>query len=524
MKPLWPHQKRGVGGALAAIRQGHRRVLLTSPTGGGKTRMMAELIRHYLDHDRRVVLYTNRRLLLEQTSGVLEGQGFTHGLRAAGCPDDRHRDLQVSSVQTEYSRSVKGKEWLLHDADLVLVDEAHLQKGEMARAILAAHLEAGAAVVGLTATPLGLGEHYDVLVQAGTVSELRACGALVRCDHYGPDEPDLRHVRKVPLGEDLSESECRKAVMVPGVFGRVWEHWRRLNPDGRPTILFAPGVQESVWFAQQFEARGVRAASIDGKEVYVDGKFIPTSKDAREAALRQSREGRLPVLCNRFVLREGVDAPWLAHGIVATVFGSLGSYLQAGGRLLRAHPGLSSVTLQDHGGCWWRHGSLNADREWRLDLTERLAAARREDAWRNPPRAGERAPEPQPLRCPRCARVLAVPRCPCGWALLAGRKARPVVQADGSLLMLEGDVFRPRRIAKPPRAEELWERMYHRAKSPKYDATFRAAYSLFARENDWTWLPQDLPLMPKDPEDWYRKVADVPLERLHQKAPQEAAR
>src|SRR5688572_31989517 len=31
--------------------------------------------------------------------------------------------------------------------------------------------------------------------------------------------------------------------------------------------------------------------------------------------------------------------------------------------------GKTHATLQDHGGNWWRHGSLNADRDWRPDET-----------------------------------------------------------------------------------------------------------------------------------------------------------
>ena len=58
------------------------------------------------------------------------------------------------------------------------------------------------------------------------------------------------------------------------------------------------------------------------------------------------------VLCNRFVCA-GIDAPWLAHGIFATIFTSLQSYLQSGGRLLRSFPGIDAVTIR-HGGNWWR--------------------------------------------------------------------------------------------------------------------------------------------------------------------------
>lgn len=372
----WSHQTFAVEETLAAIARGERRICLTSPTGGGKTWVACELIRRWLDDGLKVALYTNRKLLVEQTSRVLTAEGVRHGVRANGYDDYRHRAVQVSSIQTEHARVLKGRQWELHEADRVLIDEAHLQKGNVAKTILDAHLAAGAAYVGLTATPLGIGDVYDHLIVAGTTSELRACGALVLCHHYGPDEPDLRHIGKVALGEDLTEKQNRKAIMTQGVFGRVITNLLRLNPELKPSILFAPGVPESLWFAERLHNPALRdteeeralpaitAAHIDGETVWVNGKLYRSSKDARAEVMEMSKDGRVAVLCNRYVLREGIDAPWLAHGIFATVFGSLQSYLQSGGRLLRAHHSLSSVTLQDHGGCLDTETEILTARGW----------------------------------------------------------------------------------------------------------------------------------------------------------------
>jgi hypothetical protein len=189
------------------------------------------------------------------------------------------------------------------------------------------------------------------------------------------------------------------------------------------------------------------------------------------------------------------------------VFGSLQSYLQSGGRLLRAYPGKHHVTLQDHGGAWWRHGSLNADRQWELDLTPGIAAGLRERAMRE-----KRLTEP--LLCPQCARILNGPKCPCGYTIDLRRKSRPVVQTDGTLKQMAGDIFKPRRLTQRKDAAQIWERMYYRARSEKWNATFAQAEAMFAAENNWGWPPKDLPLMPIDPKDFHRKVREVPRERL----------
>jgi superfamily II DNA or RNA helicase len=501
----WPHQVRCVEETLEAIAGGERRICVTSPTGGGKTRMMLDLAQHYLDDGKKVVLYSNRKMLVDQTSGVLLGAGMYHGVRAAGYEDERDHPFQVSSIQTENSRVLKRQHWQLHAADLVLVDEAHQQTATVARKLLDAHIKNGAAIVGFTATPLDLGGLYDCLVVAGTTTELRNCGALVLCHHFGPDEPDLRKFKKLQGGKDLSERDNRAAMMRPDIFGRVWTWFEKLNPEHKPTILFGPDVEGSIWFAQQFFAKGVSAAHIDGESVWVNGNWYRSSREAREDVLAGSKEGRIVVVCNRFVLREGIDAPWIAHGIFATVFGSLQSVLQAGGRLLRAYPGIEFVTLQDHGGNWWRHGSLNTDREWHLDDTSTGVAHLREDRLRH-------KKEREPIRCPQCARILNSIRCECGWEAKVGRKSRPVISTDGKLIEMYGDIYQPRRVDQRPEAVRDWERTYYRSRNA--GLTFGQAEALYAKEHDWRWPSRTLPLMPIADRDWHRKVRDVPRERL----------
>lgn len=505
---LWPHQQRAIDDTLQAVAVGDRRVLLTSPTGGGKTRIMCELIERWTDAGLKTVLYTNRKLLVEQLSADLGAHGIGHGVRASGHEDEREFPVQVSSIQTEHARVHKKQTWHLHGADRVIVDEAHIQKGDVAKKILDAHYTDGAAIVGFTATPLDLGGLYQTLLVAGCTSELRACGALVPAHHYGPDEPDLKHIGKVALGDDLTEKQNRKAIMTASIFARVLEWWGKLNPDARPAIGFAPGVAEAVWFCEQFAAAGVRCAAIDGASCWIDGQSYATGWKLRQDILEGSRDGTIKIVWNRFVLREGINMPWLYHGIFATVFGALQSYLQSGGRLLRAHESLDHVIVQDHGGNWHRHGSLNADREWELGQTAAMTAGVREDMFRAKKLA-------EPARCPQCVAILNGTRCRCGFELAAGKKSRPVIQADGTLKEHRGDIYKQRRLSNAPDADKIWEKVYYRAK--KAGMTFRQAEALFAMENKWGYPPRTMPLMPTSERDWFLRVCDVPVERLTQR-------
>lgn len=513
-------QDRAVLRLVDAIDAGHKRIVFVGPTGFGKTRCIEKLIRRLYEVGLGSSIYTNRRALVSQLTAALSEARIPHGVRAAGYESDLNALVQISSMPTEASRVLKSKKWELHNAAVALIDEAHLQTGDQALEIIKRHTERGCAVIGVTATPLDLGGIYTHLIEAASVSECMKVGALVPALHYAPDEPDMKawkklnkDVRGITDGADLTENQVR-AIMGPRhlIFGRVWTHFEKLNPDRRPTILFAPGVDESIWFAEEFTKRGVPAAHIDGENVWVDGELRPTTDERRQEILDDSRNGRLVVLCNRFVLREGIDAPWLGHGILATIFGSLQSYLQSVGRLLRTFPGMASVSLQDHGGNWWRHGSANSDREWKLGLTAEQAYDLRANRIRT-------EVEQAPFLCPSCGRVwiagivCSPARGGCGFQLPVGKKSRPVVSTDGELKVIEDDVFPARRISKRHDGESLWERTFYRAKSKKWDATFREAEAFFFREYH-AWPDPSWPFMPKNPDDRQAKVRLLTNERL----------
>jgi superfamily II DNA or RNA helicase len=507
---------------LALIGAGKRRIVVQSPTGMGKTVMMQDLALDYLNRKLTAILYTNRRLLIDQTSRVMDAAGIPHGVISPEHDDQANRPFQIAMAQTVFSRVFKLKRQKMHDADLVLVDEAHLQTGDTTKEILDAHANAGAAIVGFTATPIDLEDTYDHLLVEGTPSEGRACGALLLARHYAPDEPDWaefnRKKKGKKIGEEcqaISEREAKSAIMRPEVFGRVLAAYKELNPEQKPTILFGPDLAGSMYFAEQFTLAGIPAAHIDGENVWAAGKLYSSGRTQRESVIGAVRDGRCKVVCNRFVLREGLDIPEIGHCILATLFGSLSSYLQSVGRALRFCRGYDSVTIQDHGGHWWRFGSPNIDRRWVLGATNTMMLGLHADRLRATRSEGK------PRPCPQCkgVQVWKGPVCQfCGWTAKAGQKwSRPVVQMDGTLREMVGDVFRPHRTYAQANGPALWKRMYFRSLQPKAKGrTFRAAAALFAQENHWSWPDRRWPLMPRTELDFYRSVRDVPQDELIQ--------
>ncbi len=472
--------------------------------------MICELVTKMVDRGWFAAVYTNRKLLIDQLSGVLEANHIAHGVRAAGYDSDRDCVVQISSLPTERSRTLKKGIWKPHGGEhgkvLAVVDEAHLNATPTAKELLDYHVSHGGVALGVTATPVDLGWLYTLLIEAAKVSDCLSCGALLPAIHYGPDEPDMKSLKWIE-GKDFSENQIRKAMPKNHLWGRVWPWFEKLNPDRRPTILFAPGVAESVWFAEQFRAKGVKAAHIDGQEVWIDGQVYRSDREIRRGVLEASKAGEIIVLCNRFVLREGIDAPWLSHCIFATVFGSLQSYLQSGGRLLRAYPGMEHITIQDHGGNWWRHGDLSADRDWNLSYTAgQMYGMRAQDL--------REKPEKQPFLCPQCSMVLTGPICRkssggCGYEVKTRQRSRPVYTQDGVLRQMHGDVFRQRRIG-PAHLAAGWVRMVKAMRNKKSNRNYNQAAAFWAGEHGWEWPDPKWPMTPKETADWY-----TPLSELH---------
>lgn len=505
----WPHQSFGVAEAIKAI-EAREHSCVTSPTGGGKTDMMIALIRWCASTHRKVLLYANRKMLIDQTIKVLDDSGINYGVIAAGHKDKRAtlRDVQIASIQTVHSRVKRLKKQEHWHADVTIVDEAHLLGNGVNLQILTDHSDAGSTLIGFTATPLGISHIYPHLIIAGRNSTCRQCGALVPATVYAPSEMDTSKLKLQDSG-DFNYEEIKQiyAGARHAIFGHVFDHWKQINPDALPAIGFAPGVAESKWLVDQFAERGVRCAHIDGEDCYIDGEEVASSKEVRDEILAESKAGRVAVLWNRFICREGINAPWLYHAILATPFGSLMSYIQSVGRILRRSDATPDrVIISDHGGNHWRHVSPNADFDWDQWYFEQpsLFTRVRMDAIR------ERR-EPTPIACEFCGVVrnggILCPNC----HRQMNKKRRMIIQKDGKLKPVFGEPLPKKYVREKNDTYMKWKSMYHRGVNA--DMSFAQAVGLFVHENGY-WPPTDLPMMPKHPIRMFSKIRAVPHDQL----------
>jgi DNA repair protein RadD len=427
---LRPYQGEGLDQARALIRKGFKRILLVLPTGGGKTVCAASVMAGTVAKGKRALFVGPRREIIAQSfwklidagvpehdTGVIMGNGWI--VDRAHAPYSAHRPharAQVASVQTLQNRK-------LPPADVVFWDEAHHAVSDTHERVIQHYVDAGAVVIGLTATPeradrKGLGRVFEVLHQIATPKRLISEGFLAEPRVLGPDV-SFADVKR-GCGGDFDAESLEHAVDERILVGDVVKHWHEEAGD-RTTVAFCTSLPKSQALAETFRAMGVRAEHIDGK--------MPNEQ--RDDILARLARGQLQVVCNFGLLTEGWDLPRAKCGIINRPTDSVSLWLQMCGRFLRPWQGITPVIL-DHGGNQWVHGRPQDDRDWSLDGPSKRCKGLVETV----------------RLCPQCKAPLdgGVAVCPACFYVFPVRQGSAPIEVDGRLVeMSEADSLAFRR-------------------------------------------------------------------------------
>lgn len=510
---LWNPQACGVAGVIDSWNRG-RTPILYGPTGCGKTRMAQELFQWAEYNGLKGVFYVNRNLLVGQTLKRFQSAGLHCGARSAIFEDeiDYQAPFQVASVDTERAR-VWGENafWSPHDAQVVIVDEAHLQKSGTMGKTIELYRNRGAKIVLMTASPVGMAGWANDFVRSGTMQEYRDCGALVMARLHTVTFPDLKKIKRAESGEYVMDGKTRK-IFTQHIVGDVIEGTELHNPDLRPFLVYAPGKPDSVFLAGEYCDRGIRVVHVDATEAVIDRKRYKLNRAIWDDIVAGLKDGSVKGVSSRFKLREGVDLPFVYHECLATPIGSLQSYVQTVGRVLRRSAETpDEVVITDHGGNYLEHGSPNAERPW-----DELAWMSSGAASRLRKKQIELGVVKEPFCCPKCG--LERPggtgfTCPnCGSA--AERSARRVMMEDGTLELRDGLFVPPLRTKLKDDTQKQWDRMYYGYLKRKHKKSFEQMYAYFRHVNKYA-PPRNLKRMPKKASNWLSHVHTVEPRHLY---------
>jgi superfamily II DNA or RNA helicase len=430
---LRPHQAALIEQTRAAW-EAAQSVLLQLPTGGGKTVILARIIRETAG---AVCAIAHRRELVSQISLALAREGVRH--RVIGPREvvqfcaryhveetgrsyyDASSAVAVASVDTLVAREADLRAWA-SSVRLWVQDEAHhvLTGNKWG---LAAAMFPQARGLGVTATPgradgRGLGRHadgvFDALVSGPGMRELIGQGYLTDYRVFcPPSDLDMTGVPVSKTTGDFSLPQMRKRAHESHIVGDVVEQYRRIAP-GKLGVTFAPDVELAEQIAAQYCAAGVPAEAVSAN----------TDDATRTGAIRRFRRRQILQLVNVDLFGEGFDLPAIEVVSFARPTQSYNVYAQQFGRALRPMDGKAHAIVIDHVGNVLRHGLPDAPRVWTLDARKRR---QRENPGAIPVRT-----------CPACYLAYEAHRteCPyCGVSPQRVPRSRPS-EVDGDLYEL----------------------------------------------------------------------------------------
>ena len=387
MFELRPYQKKFIDDIRQSFARGNRRVCGVMPCGAGKTLATADMTKKSAAKGKRVVFMVHRKELIEQTSKTFSAMGIKHGIVSSQVEPAYELPVQIASVQTLKNRLDK-----IAAPDFLIVDECHHIEAETYKTIVKqwdCHL------LGLTATPIRMGgktlhDSFDALVIGPSINELIAHSYLADYEYFASTDANLDGLQ-IRAGEYTNESMSRTLDRME-VIGDVVQSYIT-HALGRKAICYCINVEHSGHIADTFNARGVRAAHLDGNFYSVE----------RADIIDRFRRGEIDVLCNVELFGEGFDVPDMDCVILARPTKSLTLFIQQAMRPLRVdplNPDKKAIIL-DHVKNFERFGALMKNRQWSLD--------------ENPIEEPEEAPT---KLCPNCFEEIALGArvCPeCGY-------------------------------------------------------------------------------------------------------------
>lgn len=332
---LRPYQQAAKAAVLDEWDRGVDKTLLVLPTGTGKTIVFSAVTEEAVRRGGRVLILAHRGELLEQAADKLEkSTGLRSSLEKAesSCLGSWYR-VAVGSVQS-LQRPSRLDRFAPDYFTNIIIDEAHHCLSDGYQRVLE-HFSA-AKVLGVTATPdrgdmRSLGQYFETLAYEYTLVQ------AIRDGYLSPIK-----ALTVPLRLDLSSVGVQNGDFKVGDLGTALDPYLDAIADemlkncaDRKTVVFLPLVKTSQKFRDIINAKGFRAAEVNGES------------DDRAEVLRDFEAGKYNVLCNSMLLTEGWDCPSVDCVIVLRPTKIRSLYSQMVGRGTRLYPGKDHLLLLD---------------------------------------------------------------------------------------------------------------------------------------------------------------------------------
>jgi superfamily II DNA or RNA helicase len=332
---LRDYQKECVDTILAQFKTLNSQIVQL-PTGAGKTVILWHVIKAM--QKKALIVAPTRELTeqLEETGRSVVKSCDIYLKKKSYWPHDK-KNLIMTVQSATFAQ--KGERISNFNAELLIIDEAHRSRSKGLENLIQYHLDKGAKVLGLTATPERLDgksllDIYEELTFQVNLMELIHKGHLVDLECY-----------KVKTRQKIDEIKYSMGDIAPNILRKLDVDARNeiildiyLNRcPGKKTLVFCLNVEHAEKMADQFLNHGIKAAAIHGG----------MGKTWRKTILKLYRQGEIQVLCNCQLLTEGFDEPSIESLILSRPTKSKTLYCQMVGRGVRPYAQKEKCLLFD---------------------------------------------------------------------------------------------------------------------------------------------------------------------------------
>lgn len=367
---LFNYQTQAIQKIRKEISAGHKKIALQMVTGAGKTVIARDIIINAMMLKKKVMFILKGNSLMDQTLKVF--REFHHGIIWADRTKNINSKLIFVSAPTYIINRAKFQR-VFKEGDIFIIDEAHDCTSSGYKQLLL-DIPTERIVLGMSATfyrkSSGQGhEYWDTAIEPVSAKELLDLGRIPELEVFHPPiDYELKNVSDI--GGDYNKEQLYNTMKKSKtLYGNILSHYKKLNPDKKPTIAFCINIKHCEEIGALFKDEGLAV-------LIIHSKLSQEKKQAFKIDLTYHLKNNVPfIICSVDMLSRGVDIPQLEVGLHLAPTKSLIKWRQQVGRLTRKmskDPSVTEkVTLIDFTPNYNRLGSPYASISPQLDTKQK---------------------------------------------------------------------------------------------------------------------------------------------------------
>lgn len=270
---LRTYQQEAVDSTIAELTFGSNLVVIDSPTGSGKSSIVAGLCRDMPAEN--IVILVNITELIDQIAEHLDHLGLTYSILKAGRESEfiHGSRIHIAMSQTLFSRIDK----IDMKCDIVIQDEAH-KEFSTARTTAVIEKLGAYSRIGLSATPFDA-KNFKLdgatIVQTIPLLDLQNQGMLTPVKYYIPkwsESIDYSSVKST--GADYTISKLDETIATHKHIEQSIKSMNMLDAKSKKTVVFCSSIEQCELVTAAMRADGYLVEQVHSKQSKQDNENI----------------------------------------------------------------------------------------------------------------------------------------------------------------------------------------------------------------------------------------------------------